>query len=83
VSSKNRKPKKEIEETGYFEIIEHKTIKNVVEYNIDNYIKLLKTFSDHSNLTELSFEEIQDIIKRNGNKIKVKIIVNLEIAEKV
>jgi hypothetical protein len=82
VSSKNRKPKK-IEESGYFEIIEHKTIKNVVEYNIDNYIKLLKIFPDHSNLTELFFEGIQDIIKRNGNKIKVKIIVNLEIAEKI
>jgi len=74
--------KTEIEESDLFEIIDHKIIKSTKEYKVENYIKLLKTFSDHLEMEEGFFEEIGDIIKQNGNNIKVRIVVNLEIAKK-
>jgi len=49
---------------------------------MENYMKLLKTFSDHSEMEEGFFEEIKETIKKYGNKIEVRILVNLEIASK-
>jgi SAM-dependent methyltransferase len=72
----------EIEKSNLFNIIEHKIIKNIKEYTMDNYIKLLKTFSDHSEIEDGFFEEIKETIKKHGNKIEVRILVNLEIASK-
>jgi SAM-dependent methyltransferase len=72
----------EIEEINLFNIIEHKIIKNIKEYTMENYIKLLKTFTDHSEMGEGFFEEIKETIKKHGNKIEVRIIVNLEITSK-
>jgi hypothetical protein len=75
--------KTEIEESGYFKILEHKIIKTVKEYSGTEYIKLVKTFPDHVKLDDEFFKEIRAIVIKNGDKIKVRIIVNLEIAEKV
>ncbi|MDR0374223.1 MAG: class I SAM-dependent methyltransferase [Treponema sp.] len=74
--------KREIEESGCFEILEHKIIKTVKEYDGNDYIKLIKTFSDHGKLNDKFFSEINAIIK-NENEIKVRIVVNLEIARKI
>jgi SAM-dependent methyltransferase len=75
--------KMEVEESEYFKIIEHKIIKNTREYTADNYIKLLKTFSDHSKMDKEFFNEIKKVINKNGNRIIIRIIINLEIAEKL
>jgi SAM-dependent methyltransferase len=72
----------EIEMSNLFNMIEHKIIKNIREYTKENYIQLLKTFSDHSEMEEGFFEEIRETIKKHGNKIEVRILVNLEIASK-
>jgi SAM-dependent methyltransferase len=80
---KIRNRKMEIEESGYFKILEHKIIKTVKEYDGNEYIKLVKTFSDHIKLDDEFFKEIRSIVIKNGDKIGVRIIVNLEIAEKI
>jgi SAM-dependent methyltransferase len=75
--------KKEIEESEYFKILEHKIIKTVKEYSGSDYIKLVKTFPDHIKLGDEFFKEMNETIIKNGNRIQVRIILNLEIAEKV
>lgn len=75
--------RKEIEESKYFKIIEHKIIKNVLEYRTNEYMQLLKSFSDHSELSDDFWTEMEQIIKDNGNKINVTIICNLEMAKKL
>jgi len=74
--------RKEINESGHFKVIEHKIICNTLEYAKDEYIKLLKTFPDHSELNNNFWFEMEQTIKENGNNINVKIITNLEIAGK-
>ena len=74
--------KNEINESNYFRVIEHKIISNILEYTKDEYIQLLKTFPDHSELVNGFWLEMEQIIKENGNKIKVRLITNLEIADK-
>jgi len=75
--------KNEIEECGYFKLIEHKIIYNVLEYTKDEYIQLLKTFPDHSELVNDFWIEMGQILKENGNKTNVIVIINLEIADKI
>jgi hypothetical protein len=72
----------EIEESNLFEIIDHKIIKDIKEYTMENYIELLKTFPDHLEMKDVFFEEIKETIKNHGNKIEVRILINLEIAKK-
>jgi hypothetical protein len=74
--------RKEIEESKYFNLIEHKIIKHIKKYNADTYIKLLKSFPDHLKYRKEFFEEIEKIITKNKNEIDIRIRVNLEIAEK-
>ena len=74
--------KKEIEESGFFTVIEHRIIKSILEYPTEKYIRLLKTFPDHSKMGAGFFEEIAEIIKSNGDNIGVRVLVNLEIAGK-
>jgi SAM-dependent methyltransferase len=75
--------KKEIEKSRHFKIIEHKIMKNVTRCAGENYMTLLKTFSDHSRMEKEFFEEIREIIMKDGSEIDVRIITNLEIAGKV
>ena len=75
--------KKEIQNSGYFKILEHKIVKHDKEYKSNDYIHLLKTFSDHEKMEERFFEEIMTIIQNNENRIDVRIITNLEIAVKI
>jgi hypothetical protein len=72
-----------MEESNYFKIIEHKIIQWIKEYNSEGYIKLLKTFPDHSKYKKEFFGAIEEIIIKNGNKIDIKIVVNLEIGKKL
>jgi len=73
----------EIEESGYFTLIEHKIIYNILEYTKDEYIQLLRTFPDHSELSNDFWFKIEQTIKENGNKINVIVIINLEIADRI
>jgi SAM-dependent methyltransferase len=75
--------KKEINESGYFKIADHKIIKKVRKYTADDYIKLLKTFPDHSEMPGDFFDEVKETIMGNRNAIDARIIINLEIAKKV
>jgi SAM-dependent methyltransferase len=70
----------EIEESGYFRIIEHKTMKNVIEYDVENYLELLKTFPDHTKMEEEFFADIKETITE---KIEVRILTNLEICNRL
>ena len=72
----------EIEDSNLFDVVEHKLIKNVLVYSSEMYIKLLKTYSDHVKYSNKFFKEIEEIVKRNENKIEVRILINLEIAKK-
>jgi len=74
--------KNEINESNYFRVIEHKIFSNILEYTKDEYIQLLRTFPDHSELVNDFWIEMEQIIKENGNKINVRLITNLEIADK-
>ena len=80
---KIEKRRMEIEDSKYFKVLEHKIIKTVKGYNADNYIKLLETFPDHLNMDKRIFEEIKETIIKEENKIDVRIIINLEIANKI
>jgi len=75
--------KREIDESGFFRVVEHSIFKNTFDYSLDNYIKLLRTFPDHSKLPENFFNEIIHAISLYGNKIQIRILTNLEIAEKI
>ena len=74
--------RKEINESDYFKIIEHKIICNTLEYTKDEYMQLLKTFPDHSELNNNFWFEMEQTIKENRNNINVRITINLEIADK-
>jgi SAM-dependent methyltransferase len=71
--------RKEIEGSGYFRITEHKIMKNVIEYDVENYIKLLKTFPDHIKMEQEFFAGVKEAITENGSKIGVRVLTNLEI----
>jgi SAM-dependent methyltransferase len=75
--------RKEVEESHCFTIIRHELLKTTKKYTAENYIKLLKTFPDHAAMGKDFFETIKKVILGNGNKIDVRIIVNLEIAKKL
>jgi SAM-dependent methyltransferase len=75
--------KKEIDDSNYFKVIEHKIINSVFDYSTDEYIRLLKTFSDHSEFDSNFWKEMEQIIINNGNKINVTIMSSLDIANKL
>jgi len=74
--------KSEINDSGYFKVIDHSIFKNSLDYSPEAYIKLLQTFPDHAKLPESFFEEITQAISLKGNKIQIGVVTNLEIAEK-
>ena len=78
--------KNEVIQSNVFNLIEHKIITTNMEYDSESYIKLLKTFPDHSEEKilniETMFNEIRNIILERDNKIDVKVVINLEVAKK-
>jgi len=74
--------RREIEESGYFKILDHKIIKRIIEYSASDNTKLLKTFPNHSKLEDNFFIEIENIIRENGNKINGRVLTNIEIGIK-
>jgi phospholipid N-methyltransferase len=77
------KRRNEIEESKYFRVIEHKITVNIIEYDVDGYIKLLKTFPDHTKMGRGFFEEIRETILDDGGKIDVRRLTNLEVGKKM
>ena len=78
--------KNEVIQSSLFDLIEHTEINNTIEYSSDSYIKLLRTFPDHSKdkipNIEFMYKDIESILLGCNMKIDVKVIVNLEIAKK-
>lgn len=76
----------EVVQSNLFNLIEHKIITTNKEYDSESYIKLLRTFPDHSEEKianiEIMFNEIKSIILEQDNKIDVKVVINLEVAKK-
>ena len=65
--------KSEIEESGYFNHLNHFEVINPVQFTAEQYIKLLKTFPNNSYpeiLIKPFYNAIEEYIKRNGNIIE-------------
>lgn len=81
---KIKKRQQEICESGLFEIVRHEEIVQHIAYTREQYIGLLRTFSDHTpeNIPDIEcmFSAIHEAI---GDTITVKILVNVEIAKKI
>ena len=77
--------KSEIEESCYFNHLNHFEVINPVQFTAEQYIKLLKTFPNNSYpeiLIKPFYNAIEEYIKRNGNIIELHILVCSEIAGK-
>ena len=80
---KIKKRQQEIRESGFFEIVRHEEIVRYIAYTSEQYIGLLRTFSDHTPENIPDIERMFSAIRKAiGNTINVKILVNVEIAQK-
>ncbi|HBX46325.1 MAG TPA: hypothetical protein DEG28_10650 [Porphyromonadaceae bacterium] len=75
--------KNEILNSPLFELVSHKIVETKIDFTSNEYIKLLKTFPDHSTFSTTFFREIAEIIEIRDNTIKIKITTNLEIAKRI
>lgn len=82
INEKILQRRQEINESSYFEVVRHQIFTSNYHFNSEMYIKLLRTFPDHENLTSEFFTEVAEVICKNQNQIKVKITTNLEVARK-
>jgi SAM-dependent methyltransferase len=78
---------REISESKLFKLIESKVFKRLVQFPLEKYIDLLRTFSDNlvldKSVSELLFREISTCIGGNSPTVEVEILTNLEIARKI
>ena len=83
---KSEKRKNEIELSGLFHLQENTLLYRKEMYGIEKYIKLLRTFPDHTESKKPKIESMFDEIRQIGNKyenmIPVRIVVDLKIARK-
>jgi SAM-dependent methyltransferase len=81
-----RERQREISESKLFRQIESKVFKRVVQFPLEKYINLLRTFSENlaldKSVSELLFKEISICIGGNSPTVEVDILTNLEIARK-
>ena len=73
---------KEIDETqfnSYFTIKDKKYFINTINYDTEKYISLLHSYSGHSKYGLSFFEDIKNIVERNGGSIDMRILTNLHI----
>lgn len=78
---------KEINESGYFNIIFSRQYNTKHIYSTENYIGLLKTYSTHAvqdGQTMKAFHSsIRQLLDSHGGFFHLPVLVNLEIAEKI
>ena len=73
----------EIVESSLFTILRHEEMVHVLKYTAEQYIGLLRTFSDHTVEKIPNIEDMLSAIHGTiGDSIDVKIVVNVEIAGK-
>jgi SAM-dependent methyltransferase len=72
----------EIADSGLFNLNVSEIFIDKVVYTTDQYIQLLKTYSDHASYPEMFYHEIATAINTGGGEIMLRITANLEIAEK-
>ncbi|MCH3917223.1 MAG: class I SAM-dependent methyltransferase [Spirochaetia bacterium] len=71
--------------SGYFKLVAHQLFPHVFVYDAEAYIKLLRTFSDHSKgkvpQIEKLFQEIKELVLEAGSKVDVSVAVDLDVAQ--
>jgi SAM-dependent methyltransferase len=78
--------RKEIGESGYFKLAGSKEMPRTLAFSIDRYIRLLKTFSDHStgeaSIMNAVHGDIRTVLEDHGTEVPVGILTNVEIGRK-
>jgi SAM-dependent methyltransferase len=78
--------RRELAESGYFRLVSHREYIHMKNYTAKGYADLLRTFSDNSTRDERSlsvfYHAIEDVIRKNGDRLELPIHVNLEIGAK-
>jgi SAM-dependent methyltransferase len=78
--------RREIGESGYFELAGSVEIPRTLAFSIDRYIRLLKTFSDHSTgeatIMDAVHADIRTVLEDHGAEVPVGILTNVEIGRK-
>jgi SAM-dependent methyltransferase len=84
---KIEKRRQEILSSRYFQLLSHNEYIHTKSYTAQDYVNLLKTFSNNSTKSEASLNEfymkIEERIVNRGNKLQLPIHVNLEIAKRI
>jgi trans-aconitate methyltransferase len=79
--------RKELEDSRCFRLISHREYIYSKTYTAKGYVELLNTFSDNStkDMDSLSafYNNIENLIKKNGDRLELPIHVNLEIGKKI
>jgi len=77
--------RKELSKCTSFHILRESLFTDAIPYSAQNYINLLKTFSDHSHVPGIDsfYRDIARLIENSGGVITVHITAQLEIAGKV
>jgi SAM-dependent methyltransferase len=76
----------EIAESGYFELAASREIPRTVDLGIDDYLRLLRTFSDH-NIGDPAamapvYEDLRAALAAFGERLPFRILVNVEIGRR-
>lgn len=79
---KIEKRRKDIEESAEFTLVEHKEIENIITVSSNDFLALLETFIGHCYLDKRINTEIYNLLESNGGIIDLRVLVNLEIAQK-
>ncbi len=78
--------RRELADSGYFRPVSHREYIHMKSYTAKGYVDLLRTFSDNSTRDGESlsvfYHAIEDVIRKNGDRLDLPIHVNLEIGEK-
>ena len=77
--------RRELEESGHFTLASHSEYLQTRTYTAKGYVDLLKTFSKNSTKGKSLgsfYATIENLIRRNGDRLDLPIHVNLEIGQK-
>lgn len=74
--------RKEIEESAEFKLIEDKEIETIITITSNDFITLLETFIGHCYLDTQINTEIYNLLESSGGVIDLRVLTNLEIAQK-
>jgi hypothetical protein len=77
----------EVAESGYFKLLGHHELTHPVVYDTNRYLNLLHSFSTSSDYgndrMQVFYEHIADYLHSVGDQITMKMIANLEVAQKL